>query len=182
MPLALRLNDMLGRAFCALQQCALGAAAPSLLTRRTCGFHGTRHAAWRGAGRSAWPCDACPGWTCAKPASQVVACTCAARRSRAIDEPRTVPVMGRGSALAHPANANGRERCRRSPCFGDTAEANGCLAEGALGDTANCATVCSARPNVRAKRATTAGRQARAGKNVHRTSGRALVACRWRSA
>ena len=41
---------------------------------------------------------------------------------------------------------------------------------------------CLVTPNVRAKRATTAGRQARAGKNVHRTAGPGLVACRWRSA
>ena len=38
------------------------------------------------------------------------------------------------------------------------------------------------RPNVQAKRATTAGRQARAGENVPRTTGLGLVACRWRSA
>ena len=38
------------------------------------------------------------------------------------------------------------------------------------------------RPNVQAKRATTAGRQARAGENVRRTTGPGLVACRWRSA
>ena len=38
------------------------------------------------------------------------------------------------------------------------------------------------RPNVRAKRATTAGRQRSGGENVPRTTGRALVACRWRSA
>ena len=38
------------------------------------------------------------------------------------------------------------------------------------------------RPNVRAKRATTAGRQARAGDNVPRTARPGLVACRWRSA
>ena len=37
-------------------------------------------------------------------------------------------------------------------------------------------------PNVRAKRATTAGRQRLDGENVPRTTGRALVACRWRSA
>ena len=37
-------------------------------------------------------------------------------------------------------------------------------------------------PNVRAKRATTVGRQARAGENVPRTTGPGLVACRWRSA
>ena len=37
-------------------------------------------------------------------------------------------------------------------------------------------------PNVRAKRATTAGRQARAGENVPRTTRPGLVACRWRSA
>jgi len=37
-------------------------------------------------------------------------------------------------------------------------------------------------PNVRAKRATTAGHQARAGENVPRTTGPGLVACRWRSA
>ena len=35
---------------------------------------------------------------------------------------------------------------------------------------------------VRAKRATTAGRQARAGENVPRTARPVLVACRWRSA
>ena len=39
-----------------------------------------------------------------------------------------------------------------------------------------------AAPNVRAKRATTVGRQARAGENVPRTTGPGLVACRWRSA
>ena len=38
------------------------------------------------------------------------------------------------------------------------------------------------KPNVRAKRATTAGRQARAGENVPRTARPGLVACRWRSA
>ena len=38
------------------------------------------------------------------------------------------------------------------------------------------------RDNVRAKRATTAGRQRPDGENVQRTAGRALVACRWRSA
>ena len=38
------------------------------------------------------------------------------------------------------------------------------------------------KPNVRAKRATTAGRQARAGENVPRTASAGLVACRWRSA
>ena len=37
-------------------------------------------------------------------------------------------------------------------------------------------------PNVRAKRVTTAGRQARAGENVPRTARPGLVACRWRSA
>ena len=37
-------------------------------------------------------------------------------------------------------------------------------------------------PNVRAKRATTAGRQARAGENVPRTARPGLLACRWRSA
>jgi hypothetical protein len=37
-------------------------------------------------------------------------------------------------------------------------------------------------PNVRAKRATTAGSQRPAGENVPCTTGRALVACRWRSA
>ena len=37
-------------------------------------------------------------------------------------------------------------------------------------------------PNVRAKRATMAGRQARAGENVPRTDRPGLVACRWRSA
>ena len=41
---------------------------------------------------------------------------------------------------------------------------------------------CFLRPNVRAKRATTAGRQARAGENVPRTARPGLVACRWRSA
>jgi hypothetical protein len=38
------------------------------------------------------------------------------------------------------------------------------------------------KPDVRAKRATTAGRQARAGENVPRTARPGLVACRWRSA
>ena len=42
--------------------------------------------------------------------------------------------------------------------------------------------VVSVRPNVRAKRATTAGQQARAGENVQSTTGPGLVACRWRSA
>ena len=37
-------------------------------------------------------------------------------------------------------------------------------------------------PNVRAKRARTAGRQAWAGENVPRTARPGLVACRWRSA
>jgi len=40
----------------------------------------------------------------------------------------------------------------------------------------------SVRPNVRAKRATTAGRQARAGEKIPRTTSPGLVACRWRSA
>ena len=38
------------------------------------------------------------------------------------------------------------------------------------------------RPNVRGKLATTAGRQAQATENVHRTCGLGLVACRWCSA
>ena len=42
--------------------------------------------------------------------------------------------------------------------------------------------VANVRPNVRAKRATTAGRQARSGENVPRTARPGLVACRWRSA
>ena len=40
----------------------------------------------------------------------------------------------------------------------------------------------SARPNVRAKRAATAGHQAQGGENVQRTTDLGLVACRWRSA
>ena len=40
----------------------------------------------------------------------------------------------------------------------------------------------NAAPNVRAKRAPTAGRQARAGENVPRTASPGLVACRLRSA
>jgi hypothetical protein len=47
------------------------------------------------------------------------------------------------------------------------------------GDLPHCL---PAWPNVRAKRATTAGRQARAGENVPRTASPGLVACRWRSA
>ena len=43
-------------------------------------------------------------------------------------------------------------------------------------------TVVPLMPNVRAKRATTAGRQARDAENVHRTCFAGLVACRWRSA
>jgi len=42
--------------------------------------------------------------------------------------------------------------------------------------------IVSVPPNVRAKRATTAGRQRPDGESVPRTTGRALVACRWRSA
>ena len=42
--------------------------------------------------------------------------------------------------------------------------------------------VTSDAPNVRAKRAATAGRQARAGENVWRAARLGLVACRWRSA
>jgi hypothetical protein len=41
---------------------------------------------------------------------------------------------------------------------------------------------CFLMPNVRAKRATTAGHQARAGENVPRTARPGLVVCRWRSA
>ena len=37
------------------------------------------------------------------------------------------------------------------------------------------------RPNVRANRETTAGRQARTGENVPRTARPGLVACRWLS-
>jgi len=44
------------------------------------------------------------------------------------------------------------------------------------------ADVHSVTPNVRVKRATAAGRQARAGENVPRTACPGLVACRWRSA
>ena len=43
-------------------------------------------------------------------------------------------------------------------------------------------TVVFLMPNVRAKRATTAGRQRPGGENVQGTTGRALVACRCRSA
>ena len=45
-----------------------------------------------------------------------------------------------------------------------------------------CDECCSATPNVRAKRAPAAGRQARAGENVPCTTSPGLVACRWRSA
>ena len=41
---------------------------------------------------------------------------------------------------------------------------------------------CFVEPNVGAKRATTAGRQRPGGEIVPRTTDRALVACRWRSA
>ena len=51
------------------------------------------------------------------------------------------------------------------------------MVEDARGDAVEVVT-----PNVRAKRATTAGRQRPDGENVPRTTGRALVACRWRSA
>ncbi|MGS0753656.1 hypothetical protein ACVBEH_02155 [Roseateles sp. GG27B] len=44
------------------------------------------------------------------------------------------------------------------------------------------AEMCLVRNNVIAKRSTAAGRQARAGENVPRTTGPGLVACRWRSA
>ena len=49
-------------------------------------------------------------------------------------------------------------------------------------DAAEYAAARVVRPNVRAKRATTAGRQGPVGENVPRTADRALVACRWRSA
>ena len=55
-----------------------------------------------------------------------------------------------------------------------------CVAGAALMDLAHDLVL--VRPNVQAKRATTAGRQARAGENVPRTTGPGLVACRWRSA
>ena len=42
--------------------------------------------------------------------------------------------------------------------------------------------ICHSTPNVRAKRVTTAGRQARAGENVLRTTRPGLAACRWLSA
>ena len=44
--------------------------------------------------------------------------------------------------------------------------------------TAGVCKVCPVPPNVRAKRATTAGRQARAGENGRSTTGPGLVACR----
>ena len=49
-----------------------------------------------------------------------------------------------------------------------------------LGNAAKVELEILAGPNVRAKRATTAGRQARAGENVHRTTSPGLVACRRR--
>ena len=55
-----------------------------------------------------------------------------------------------------------------------------CAEGGALTDLAHDLVL--VRPNVRAKRATTAGRQAQAGENVPRTASPGLVACRWRSA
>ena len=55
-----------------------------------------------------------------------------------------------------------------------------CVADATLTDLTH--TLVLVRPNVRAKRATTAGRQARADENVLRTAGPGLVACRWRSA
>ena len=45
-----------------------------------------------------------------------------------------------------------------------------------------CRKVSPALPNVRAKREATAVRQRPGGENVPRTTDRALVACRWRSA
>ena len=70
------------------------------------------------------------------------------------------------------------------------------IAEQRLGASLTCRASCSCPmllasmastgvsvlPNVRAKRATTAGRQGPVGENVPRTADRALVTCRWRSA
>ena len=52
----------------------------------------------------------------------------------------------------------------------------------AVRDADTAVTMLIAMPNVRAKRETTAGRQARPQENVHRTLWPGLVACRWRSA
>ena len=48
--------------------------------------------------------------------------------------------------------------------------------------TLACDNILQVTFNVRAKRAATAGRQARAGENGRSTTGPGLVACRWRSA
>jgi len=63
----------------------------------------------------------------------------------------------------------------------DASGLRACAAHGRV-HQASKAFIFFARPNVRVKRATTAGRQARGGENVPRTAGPGLVACRRRSA
>jgi LDH2 family malate/lactate/ureidoglycolate dehydrogenase len=60
--------------------------------------------------------------------------------------------------------------------------ATAAIAPPARADRRQCVGGYFMRPNVRAKRAPTAGRQARAGENVPRTARPGLAACRWRSA
>ena len=74
-------------------------------------------------------------------------------------------------------NAAHRRACA---ALGNTVPSAVCVAGAALTDLAQKRFL--VRPNVQAKRATTAGCQARAGENVPRTTGSGLVACRWRSA
>jgi hypothetical protein len=75
--------------------------------------------------------------------------------------------MWKGSSVGLPSDVGGNVRLRL---------AFGCSD---FDGAPQCSPV---RPNVRAKRATTAGRQARAGENVPRTARPGLAACRWRSA
>ena len=113
-------------------------------------------------------------------------------KTGASDEERTVGLAGRFQVILVEAQPKRRSRVARIPA--DEAQwtvnsaAGGYAALVAVWLTPKALTLLVHRtalfvlPNVRAKRAPAAGRQALGGENVQRTTDQGLVACRWRSA
>ena len=87
-------------------------------------------------------------------------------------------VLGGGSAIRLLSEEIGMLRKRSNQEFSRLVLAR----DGHLGLREERPMECHVAPNVRAKRATPAGRQARVSENVPRTADSGLVACRWRSA
>jgi hypothetical protein len=172
------------------------AGAPELLVlccltlelsgRRRCDARPARRRITNSAARAWWRAVGSPleREVMRSPAEEAkLVCRGAADREPACEERRR---RGRcRSVTAHAAQGcnRRREQALRRPC---ERSRRTCGAAGALNrllpKRANGSDGEPATHNVRAKRATAAGRQARAGENVPRTARPGLVACRWRSA